>query len=311
MKAKKPIIAILGSTSHIAKGLIYNFAQTQGFVLHLYTRSPQKLCSFLSKIDRSPGFEYVLHEDYSHFENHYYDVIINCVGVGTLKKLRGNYTLYFTVIEQYDNLAIDYLKNKQPDALYISLSSGAVYGKGFSEPVREDTVTRIRINHISTEDYYTIVRLYAEAKHRAFESLRIVDLRIFSYFSRFIDLEDGYFISEILDSLLNGKVFRTGAQNIVRDYVHPEDLFSFILKCIDTGKINTAFDIYSKKPVQKEEILEYFSSKYGLVYQLDQSFEYHSATGSKDIYYSTYNNASELGYEPKFSSMDTSQFTIG
>jgi len=299
----KSKIAILGSTSHIAKGLISNFLRSGEFCLHLYTRSPDKVRSFLGAIGKSPDKDCIIHEGYRDFIKSFYDVIINCVGIGTLNKPGDNYSDYFMVTEKYDNLLIEYLL-KKPDTLYISFSSGAVYGREFSAPVEENTVNSIRVNHVATEDYYAIVRLNSEAKHRAFSGLRIVDLRVFSYFSRFIDLTDGYFITEVLDCILNKKVLATDNVNIVRDYVHPKDLFSIIRKCMDAGKINAALDVTSAKPVEKREILDYFSSKYGLKYEISRSLSHVSPTGSKNIYCSNYNNAACIGYKPAFSSMD-------
>jgi len=300
---EKSKIAILGSTSHIAKGLINNFLQGGGFSLHLYTRSPDKVRSFLGAIGKFPDKDCVIHESYKNFIKCSYDVVINCVGVGTLNKLRGNYTEYFTVTEEYDNLVIGCLRNR-PDTLYISFSSGAIYGRELSAPADENTVNHIHVNHVTTDDYYAIARLNAETKHRAFKNLRIVDLRIFSYFSRFIELTDGYFITEVMDCILNKKVLVTDNVNIVRDYVHPEDLFSIIRKCMDAGKINVAFDVTSARPAEKREILDYFSSVYGLKYQISRSLGHISATGSKNIYCSNYNNAACIGYKPAFSSMD-------
>jgi nucleoside-diphosphate-sugar epimerase len=200
-------------------------------------------------------------------------------------------------------LVIEYLL-ENPDTLYISISSGAVYGRELSTPANEDTVNHISVNHITTDDYYAIARLNAETKHRAFGNLRIVDLRVFSYFSRFIDLTDGYFITEIMDCILNEKVLVTDDVNIVRDYVHPEDLFLMIRRCMGAGKINKAFDAISSKPAEKREILDYFSLEYGLKYEISRFLGHASATGSKNIYCSDYNSASCIGYEPTFSSMD-------
>ncbi|MGD0281078.1 MAG: NAD(P)-dependent oxidoreductase [Dissulfurispiraceae bacterium] len=301
---KEARIAIFGSTSHIAKGLINNFLRNGSFSLDLYTTSADKVRSFLGAIGKSPDKDCDIHEGYRDVAASSYDVIINCVGVGTLNKLQGNYTNWFTVTEEYDNLAIAYLRDNCPDALYISFSSGAVYGRECSAPAGENTINSLRVNHIAPEDYYSIVRLNAEAKHRAFSGLRIVDLRLFSYFSRFIDLTDGYFITEVLDCILKKKVLATNDENIVRDYVHPEDLFSIIRKCMDAGKINEAFDVISAKPVDKKEILDYFRSEYGLKYEMNGSPGHVSATGPKNIYCSKYNKASVIGYKPAFSSMD-------
>lgn len=272
--------------------------------MHLYTRLPYEVHGFLSAIGKPSDNDCVIHESYNDFLKSSYDVVINCIGVGTMNKLRGNYTKYFTVTEEYDNLSIGYLSDIHPDALYISFSSGAVYGREYSAPVEENTRNCIRVNHIAPEDYYAIARLNAETKHRAFKDLRIIDLRIFSYFSRFIDLTDGYFITDVLNCILNKKTLATDNVNIVRDYVHPKDLFSIIRKCMNAGKINAAFDIISAKPVEKKEILDYFSMEYGLKYETTGYAGHASATGSKNIYCSRYNKASGIGYKPEFSSMD-------
>lgn len=302
----KTRIAIMGATSHIAKGLIYNFLQNGEINLHLYIRQIEKVSparSFLKSIKKDAPKYCVIHKGYNDFLKCSYDVVINCIGVGTMSKLQGDYTKYFTVTEKYDNLVINYLKN-HPNVLYIGFSSGAVYGREFLEPASENTVNPIRVNHIVPEDYYTITRLNAEAKHRAFKNLNIVDFRLFSYFSRFADLEDDYFIVEVINCILNKKVFKTNKINITRDYVHPKDLFSVIKKCIKIGKINGAFDIVSRKPASKWEILDYFSSEYGLKYKIVSNLSYSSATGSKNKYYSISKNAIRLGFKPKFTSME-------
>lgn len=299
-------IAILGSGSHIAKGLINNFLRAGGFSLHLHTRSSDRVRNFLHSIEIKKGMCYEIHEGYEDLEKGSYDVVINCVGAGTLKKMRGDYTTYFTLTEEYDNLAINYLREIRPAALYISFSSGAVYGRSHSEPVNENSVNRIKVNCVTPEDYYSIVRLNAEAKHRAFHNLNIVDLRIFSYFSRFMDLNDGYFITDVMDSILKNKTLVTDNVNIVRDYLHPQDLFSMVMNCIALRKLNRAFDVVSSKPVEKREILDYFASEYGLKYEIGIC-QGKSATGLKSIYCSASATISDIGYVPQFSSMHTIQ----
>ncbi len=300
-------IAILGATSHIAKGLINNFLQSGDFELHLYARSSEKVNRFLGGIGQFVDKNCVIYNGYADFLKHSYDAIINCVGVGTANKLQGNYSNYFMVTEEYDNLVIGYLRDNNPDALYISFSSGVVYGREFKAPAEENTSNIIQPNHIAPEDYYAIARLNAETKHRSFNNLNIVDLRLFSYFSRFIDLTDGYFITELLNSILSKKTFVTDDVNIIRDFVHHKDLFSIIRKCINAGKINAAFDVISAKPVGKREILDYFLQEYGLKCERKRSLDYAGATGQKNLYYSKYNNAASIGYKPEFSSMDTIQ----
>jgi len=179
---------------------------------------------------RSRGKRIVIHKGYGDFIKYSYDGVINCVGAGILKKGQGKYSDWFMLTEEFDRLAIDYLCRKRPEALYVNFSSGAVYGREFAAPVAKNSINPIRVNRIKIEDYYGIVRLNSEAKHRAFSNLRIVDLRLFSYFSRFMDLNCGYFIAGLLSCIMNKKVFITDSTNIIRDYVHPDDLFSMIIK---------------------------------------------------------------------------------
>ena len=87
-------IAILGSTSHIAKNLIDRFKQKD---LYLFSRSRKNLDSF---IDGN------------------YDVVINCIGVGTPNKLKDLGTEIFRFTEYYDNLPImveDYFSSFNKD----------------------------------------------------------------------------------------------------------------------------------------------------------------------------------------------------
>lgn len=292
-------IAILGANSHIAKGLIDRFLQCGTYNLHLYTTDSVKTGVFLESLGKSCE----IHDGYSSFQGG--DVIINCIGAGSAPKLKGAYTNYFSLTETYDNLVIGHLK-QNPDSLYISMSSGAVYGRFLTAPAEKHTLNPIQVNNISSADYYSITRLYSEAKHRAYCGLNIVDVRIFSYFSRYMNIEDGYFMTELIDCLLNGKVLKTDVGNMVRDYVHPQDLFSLILKCIDIAHVNAAFDAVSSAPVDKRTILEYFSSC-GLKYELVDSLGSVGATGHKNIYCSSYNSAELIGYIPEFSSMQALQ----
>jgi len=298
-------IAILGATSHIAKGLLYRLLKRGNDHLYLFARSTETNRQFLEILGTSEKDAYTVCKDYSAFPSFPYDLIINCIGVETRNRHNCDFTRYFSVTEEFDNLSIDYLKSRNTDALYISFSSGAVYGRGFTTPVEDGTVNRLEINHIVQEDYYGIVRINAEAKHRAHTDLKIVDLRIFSYFSRFINLNDGYFITDVLQAIMNGTVLVTDDTNMVRDYLHPDDLLSMIICCVNAGRLNGAFDVSSSRPTSKQEILDYFALEYGLQYEKRHALETSPATGIKANYYSTNNNASKIGYKPLFSSMDT------
>lgn len=298
-------IVIMGATSHIAKGLIERLLARGDEHLYLFSRSEESVQNFLGNIGQRERCNYSICGDYQAFKSFSYDVIINCIGVETRNKHNCDFTRYFSVTEEFDNLAISYLKERNRNALYISFSSGAVYGKGFSEPVNDDAVNALRINHIAQEDYYSIARINAEAKHRAHGDLNIVDLRIFSYFSRHINLNDGYFITDVIQALLNNEVLITDDNNIVRDYLHPDDLLAMILCCVEAGRLNRAFDVNSSRPASKQDILDHFTREYGLRYEIRQILKTSPATGAKTNYYSTNRDASQIGYRPRFSSLGT------
>lgn len=293
-------IAIIGSTSHIAKGLIYNFSITGDYELFLFARSLKSVENFLNLI-KYKG-KYFL-KTFSEFSKSKYDVIINCVGIGSSVDIKNKISACFRLTEAFDNLVLDYLETHL-DSLYINLSSGAVYGKDFSEPVNTSTCSKWDINNITESDYYGIAKLNSEAKHRALINLKIVDLRIFGYFSRFINLKSRFLLTEIISCIKDGREFITGNENIVRDYIHPRDLFSLIEKCIQKYSVNDAFDAFSLKPITKFEIIHYFASEYGLRYIVKDDAKVSSLTGGKVNYYSNNKSALNISYVPQFSSAD-------
>ncbi|MBU0699890.1 NAD(P)-dependent oxidoreductase [bacterium] len=294
-------IAILGATSHIAKGLIYNFNQEGNYELFLFARSIESVQDFLRSIQCEKGIHL---RSFDKLNKEKYDVIINCIGISSSSDFKERVSSYFRLTEQFDNLVIDYI-NDHPDTLYINFSSGAVYGTDFSAPVDESTCSRWDINHITEADYYGIAKLNSEAKHRALRDLNIVDLRVFGYFSRFIDLKSCFLLAEIISCVKKRKEFVTTPDNIVRDYIHPKDLMLLIKSCINKFFINYVFDVYSFKPVAKFEILDYFVSQYGLKCTVKESIKISAVTGIKNNYYSNSRKAEDINYKPQFTSMDS------
>src|SRR3989339_1686542 len=155
-------IAILGATSHIAKGLINNFTNEVAYKLFLFARDKEKLNEFLKKILFINRCDILSFED---FAKHEYDIIINCVGLGEPSKLKEQISSIFRLTENFDNMVLDYIDNKE--VLYINLSSGAIYGNDFSSFVKLDSMTQLNMNYLISENYYSIAKINSEAKHRA------------------------------------------------------------------------------------------------------------------------------------------------
>lgn len=300
MPVKKKI-AILGATSHIAKGLIYNFCRhTDKYDLYLFARSPERVQLFLNSIANNNKLSTQVLEE---FKNGTCDVVVNCIGIGQPAKFKKAVTSIFVLTEHYDNLILEYLE-KNPHALCINFSSGAVYGKCFPSPVEESSTSIVDVNHIEQNDYYRIAKINSEAKHRTYSQLNIVDLRVFAYFSRFIDIESQYFMTELASCVKSGKEFITTRSDMTRDFIHPLDLFSLVEKCIEMKRLNDVYDVYSQKPVTKFEILDYFSREYALKVTTKDTAKSSSPTGSKEHYYSNNRRAQHVGYAPRYTSMD-------
>jgi nucleoside-diphosphate-sugar epimerase len=296
----KKRIAILGATGHIAKGLIYGLGLSGEYDLFLFARSTEKVKDFLDFINCNIQSKVYSFEYFNKFK---YDVVINCVGVGDPEKLKNLGGLIFNLTETFDNLVLKYLET-YTSTLYINFSSGAVYGTSFAFPVDEGSLTTININNITPSDFYSIAKMNTEAKHRAYVDLNIVDLRIFGYYSRFIELEAKFFLSEVITSLKNSKIFITGPGNMIRDYISFQDLVSLIKKCMQVQKINDSYDVYSLKPVTKFEILEYFKENYDLNYVINNDIIISTITGSKEHYYSNSKKSTCIDYRPQHTALE-------
>jgi len=282
-------IAILGAGSHIAKNIIYHhsiFGDRCSF--DLFTREPDRCEEFMARSVRK-GFndiQYRITNSYANLNGQNYDAIINCVGVGRIRGNYFNYSQYFEVYEYYDNFVIEYLK-KNRKCKYISLSSGSVYGCSFDDPVIDNANCTLSVNYLDRTKYFSVAKIYSEAKHRSYEHLQIVDLRVFGFFSRFYNPSDGYLVNQLAEAARNNHKFVTDKYDIYRDYVDPIDLVDVIYKILDrSDHINMSIDICSSEAVSKMRLVQYFVDKYGVdVEYLNQCRE-RSSTGDKQHYYS-------------------------
>jgi nucleoside-diphosphate-sugar epimerase len=298
IKKENKQVVILGASGHIAKNLIYYFMQQEKIDLILYTHSSEKVYEFINRNCQTFNFKGTI-DITDKFQSWVeYDVIINCIGVGTNIK---NLSDYFIVTERYDNMILFYLES-YPDCLYINFSSGAVYNE---TPVSNTSKTTLYPDDIKVSDYYTIAKLNQEAKHRSFKKLQIIDLRVFSFFSRFADLEkDNYFINQIVNSVMNKRILYTDTNEFYRDFIHPLDLFNIVLGCMRTKGLNRSLNVRSTRFTSKTNILDFFCRQYGLniTYCSEQQ---ESLTGNKKFYYAI-EDSKYMNYihRSKFSAME-------
>ena len=294
-------IAILGATSQIAQDLILSFSKNQHYDFSLFGRNVELLEKWINSENLSDKYQI---QEYSEFDNHQkFDVIINFVGIGDPIKAKNMGSDIFKITEQYDDMALDYIKQHK-ETKYIFLSSGVVYGSSYQEPVNKDTVATVDINNLKSTDWYAISKLYVEAKHRSLSELSIVDVRVFNYFSHTQDMSARFLITDIVRAIKNKEVFKTSADNIVRDFITPPDFYRLIQAIIDFKPINTALDCYTKSPVSKFDLLNELKDEFGLKYEIDKSVNIVNATGVKINYYSTNYKAKSVGYSPQNTSLE-------
>ena len=292
-------IAIFGSTGHIGKNLVSFLLNDSNFKLFLFSRDAKKFES-LKKIFPDNSLSFNSYED---FEKKEYDTIINCIGIGNPIDFTNRQSSILDTSEFYDNKIINHVK-KFPITLYINLSSGAVFGPEFNTPVNDSSFSKLDINKPNPGYLYAVSKIYSEAKHRSLSDLNIIDLRIFGFFSRFIDLNGGFFISELVKAIKNNSEFITDEIDMMRDYVSPSDFFALIKNCI-LNKNNEVYDVYSKEPISKFKILQEFSSKFDLRFTVKEKINSVSPTGFKQKYYSLSRKANKIGYNPQYSSIET------
>jgi nucleoside-diphosphate-sugar epimerase len=296
---EKPKIAIFGATGHIGKNLSFYFSQNKKNNLILFGRNEKKLVKTMNIIIPKTNYSFA---KYDELDRKKYDVIINCVGIGNPGTIKKN-TDILEITEYYDNKILEYIKKKKT-TLYINFSSGAIFGQKFESPVTEFSTAVLNVNKLNKGSFYAMSKLYSEVKHRNLDDLNIVDLRIFSFFSRFINIKDEFLMSKIVNSIKFNKKFITDRNNIVRDYVHPKDLIKIIEFCMQKQKINTTINVSSKKPITKFELLKSLNKKYSLNYIFSNKINT-SPTGLKAKYYSKSKKIKKLSIVPKYTSLQT------
>ncbi|MGR2682364.1 NAD-dependent epimerase/dehydratase family protein [Chromobacterium haemolyticum] len=294
-------IAIIGASSQIAKDLILSFVKQGRTSLLLYARNLSDTAAWM----KAQGVEDAcsLHT-YDRYGEVPHDVVINFVGVGDPRRAAEMGASIFGITSQFDDMILAGLE-KHPQRRYLFLSSGAVYGNSFAEPVRDSTEAHISINQITPQEYYATAKLHAEVRHRALTNQAIVDLRVFNYFSRTQDLSARFFVTDLLRAIRTGETVRVTSDFMVRDYLHPADFHQLVERVLEAPPANTGIDCYTAAPVDKPALLQALNERFGLRYEIapPSSGVAINATGAKPHYYSLSRKAEIFGYVPAYCSL--------
>jgi nucleoside-diphosphate-sugar epimerase len=294
-------IAILGATSQISKDLVSSFLARDTDELILFARRPEAVKEWLASRGASNRCVVADFAEFNHDER--FDALINFVGVGNPAQAVAMGASIFDVTLKFDELALEYVRRHR-DCRYLFLSSGAAYGARFDEPVDENAPSIIAINSLKPQDWYAVAKLHAECRHRSLPDLPIVDIRVFSYFSRTQDISARFFISDIVRAIHAGDTLVTSPENIVRDYLGPDDFHRLITLVLAAPATNDVVDCYTKAPVDKMTLLSAMQQRFGLSYEVTTAPVGINATGAKMNYFSKNRKAEMFGYVPSVTSLE-------
>lgn len=302
MHSAAPRLAILGATGHIGRSLLAELAASEPILA--FARAPGRVETFAAAAGLPPAN--VAARPIEAFAEVNAEVVINCIGVGDPARVRELGAGIFRLTERFDDLVLDWIGHGG-DRLYVNMSSGAVYGTDFDAPATEGGVHAVPVNRIGPERHYALAKLNAEAKHRALAERSIVDLRVFSYFSRFIGLDGSFFLAEAMNSLTARRELVTTPAEMTRDHVVPADLAALVHAVVaywstSSAPVNAALDVHSRGPVGKFALLDTLEREFGLRYRVDAGLGTLAPTGRKSEYYSTRAVPPCWGYRPRFDS---------
>ena len=294
-------IAVMGGSSHIAKNLIVRFAASREHRLTLFCRKRTPVEEFVRRY--APDGDITIVEGYGDFLSRRFDAIIDCVGAGAPGTAGFSPANWFDTLQKFDDLALEYLTKVDSRAKLISFSSGAVYGARTPGPFGDGALYQVAVNAPELGDFYAVSRLYSEAKHRVHRELNIADLRIFAFYSRFVRLDAGYFMSDLLRALCEDGELVTTEHDMIRDYIAPDDLCELVRFCLGLEHVNGAFDVRSLAPAGKFEILERFKERFGLRWRFSDAGVAASPNGDKSVYCSQSIALEKLGFRPRLTAL--------
>lgn len=293
-----PKVAVLGATGHVGRVLVAGLSRA-GYRVDAFARSPERLARTLAALPEDAG---VRGRELADFGAEPFDAVVNATGIGDPARFGPGAGDLIDVTGRFDVAVASYLR-EHPGSRAVAISSGAVYDSDFEEPAGPGTPLRAPGPPRAAADVYGAVKAASEARHRAEPDLPIVDLRLFGLFSPWIDLDASFLLAEAMRCLRDGTTLITEAADIERDFAHPDDLTALVACVLDAPPQNRAYDVYSLAPASKEALLAMLSERFGLSYTV-QPGSRASASGRKPRYHSSDRSAAELGYAPRFTTLE-------
>ena len=287
-------IAIIGASGHIGSSLARAIAARAGVRVDLYSRRPETTRTRAQEWRwHEPIAAELVHRSTANLDLRGCDVVVNALGLGSPTRIAaaGNAILGLTLDwEERMRAALEAC----PEALYVYLSSGAVYGPLVEGAATADAAVTFAVNSIAPADAYARAKFMAETMHRGWSHARVLDVRVFGYVSGDIGLDEPFFAAQMFKALASGAAFHTGGHDMVRDYVGPQEMLALIECAAAHGALNEVVDIYSTRPVGKFELMAALQPL-GLRFEVSTTA---SAPPARLKYFTTFDRAADFGYVP-------------
>ncbi len=283
-------VAVLGATGYIGRSLLAS-ADSFGFKAVPVSRDKERAKRVFESYKIKADYIY----DYVELLEIEHPVLINATGIGSPREIMKDPKRVMIVTEEMDAVIVAYLE-KYPRTRVFSISSGSVYGLSAREPITDVSSAVFDINNLKAGDYYSLAKLYSEVRHRSLTESAIVDLRVFAFVSRWLDLNESFFVTEVARCLLEKKTMETMPNEMIRDYSNQDDIWNIVRFLISQPILNSAFDIKTKSPVTKFDLLNHMKEVFNLDFLVSENVAEQSPTGQKNAYYPESTKLTELGY---------------
>lgn len=308
MSPKFKTLLIIGGTGFFAKSILKHFSNSK------YLKNKFRKIIILSrgKLDK---FDYL-----KKLKKNYKIVKINS-DISKVKKLPyADYIIYAALLKKFkdDYLAVkNYVKlapiyHQNSKILYTS--SGAVYGKQTNK-VRGFKENYLKFNKsINFEKGYK--RSYSNFKlksEKLFQRLGQKNLdvsiaRCFSFVGEFLPINSGFIVGNFISNILNREPIKIKSNyNIIRSYMHEDDLVEWLLKIIfEANNTCPIYNVGSDHRVNIRKLGLYLAKKNKLNFKFEKIKK-----GLEDIYFPCINKTKkELKLKINFNSYNSVTKTI-
>ena len=239
-------ILVIGGNSHIAKSILAENLFNEIFII---SRNKNKIINFCNLNQVSTKITFL---NYESFKNEKFKLIVNFASPGYPEDISSSKNNIIKFTKDINRRVIKYLLLNRKTK-YIFISSGIV---------------NKNITKKDKQYFYYKSKLDIEENNLSQKGLRIYNLRIYSYISKFIDLNKNFFLSLIINSIKKNKKIKIYNNNFTRDFIGPKELISFIKYILENDLKKCSIDISSNKSVTKKDLLKFFKKNYYLKYDL-------------------------------------------